>query len=127
MVFLFFRARATFNFPGEEEDDLSFNESDLVQITDMSAPDWWKGKLNGSGKVGTFPSNYTTLIFKDGRMRKGIAKYSFSSEEDGEISFKEGDVIEVISVDDSSGWWEGRCKGCEVGLFPSNRVTVQDL
>ena len=119
-------ARGTFNFKGEESDDLSFNESDLIHIVDKSAPDWWKGKLNGKGNVGSFPSNYCELIFQDGNMKNGIAKFDFSSDEPGEISFKEGDAIEIVSVDDSSGWWEGRrANGTgAVGLFPSNRITL---
>ena len=119
-------ARGTFNFKGEESDDLSFNESDLIHIVDKSAPDWWKGKLNGKGNVGSFPSNYCELIFQDGKMKNGIAKFDFSSDEPGEISFKEGDAIEIVSVDDSSGWWEGRCANGTgaVGLFPSNRITL---
>ena len=61
-------------------------------------------------------------------MRNGIARYDFSSDEPGEISFKEGDRIDVIAVDDSSGWWEGRrsVRG-KIGLFPSNRVTVKNM
>jgi len=121
-------ARSTFTFDGQEADDLSFSEGDLIQITDKTDDSWWKGKLNGIGKIGNFPSNYTDLIFKDGRMRNGIARYDFSSDEPGEISFKEGDRIDVIAVDDSSGWWEGRrsVRG-KIGLFPSNRVTVKNM
>ena len=124
-------ARATFNFNGAEEDDLKFKEGDLIQIInieDSSSTDWWKGKLNGGGVLGSFPSNYCQLIFslsaEPGKMKTGSAKYDFASDEVGEISFKAGDAIEVISMDGE--WWEGRCVKGEgvVGLFPSNRVDV---
>ena len=47
-----------------------------------------------------------------------IAMYPLEAEEEGELSFNEGDRIEVIRKD-PSGWWEGRLNG-EVGLFPEN-------
>ena len=47
-----------------------------------------------------------------------IALYSLEASEEGELSFNEGDRIEVLHKD-PSGWWEGRLNG-EVGLFPEN-------
>ena len=47
-----------------------------------------------------------------------VAMYDLEAEEEGELSFNEGDRIEVIRKD-SSGWWEGRLNGV-VGLFPEN-------
>lgn len=47
-----------------------------------------------------------------------VAMYALEAEEEGELSFNEGDRIEVIRKD-PSGWWEGRLNGV-VGLFPEN-------
>ena len=47
-----------------------------------------------------------------------IAMYALEAEEDGELSFNEGDRIEVLKKD-PSGWWEGRLNGV-TGLFPEN-------
>ena len=47
-----------------------------------------------------------------------IAMYALEGEEEGELSFNEGDRIEVIRKD-PSGWWEGKLNGV-VGLFPEN-------
>ena len=47
-----------------------------------------------------------------------IALYPLEAEEEGELSFDQGDRIEVIRKD-PSGWWEGRLNGV-VGLFPEN-------
>ena len=47
-----------------------------------------------------------------------IAMYPLEAEEEGELSFNEGDRIEVIRKD-PSGWWEGKLNGV-VGLFPEN-------
>ena len=120
--------RANFDFEGEDIKDLSFIEGDLIEITDMTDKDWWKGKLHGGGEEGAFPSNYAELIFGTGDMKTGVAKYDFQSDEPGEISFQQGDSIEIIWMEDqSSGWWEGRCANGDgdVGMFPSNRVEVK--
>jgi hypothetical protein len=120
-------ARATFDFEGEDAKDLSFIEGDMIELSDIEDKDWWKGRLNGRGDEGAFPSNYAELIFGTGVMKAGIAKYDFHSDEPGEISFKQGDAIDIIWIDEqSSGWWEGQSVSGAVGLFPSNRVEVKD-
>ncbi|KAK8793417.1 hypothetical protein WA158_004776 [Blastocystis sp. Blastoise] len=47
-----------------------------------------------------------------------VCLYDHDSEDAGELSFREGDRIEVLSKD-PSGWWTGRLNGAE-GLFPFN-------
>lgn len=49
-----------------------------------------------------------------------IATYDFDGEEGNELSFREGEVIDVIEKDDS-GWWLGKI-GERVGVFPSSRT-----
>lgn len=53
-----------------------------------------------------------------GEQRKVKALYSLDAAAPGELSFKEGDWIEVVR-EDPSGWWEGRLNG-ETGRFPFN-------
>lgn len=49
-----------------------------------------------------------------------VALYDLEAEADDELSFKAGDVVEVLESGDD-GWWKGRCNG-QVGLFPVNYV-----
>ncbi|KAJ8263902.1 hypothetical protein GJAV_G00142890 [Gymnothorax javanicus] len=49
------------------------------------------------------------------------ALYDFVAEEDDELAFSVGDVIEVLDRSDPS-WWKGRLRG-RTGLFPNNYVT----
>ncbi|XP_076121858.1 GRB2-related adapter protein 2-like isoform X1 [Alosa pseudoharengus] len=46
------------------------------------------------------------------------AIYDFTAEEDDELGFKAGEIIEVLDCNDSS-WFKGRVRG-RVGLFPAN-------
>ncbi|XP_015225928.1 PREDICTED: growth factor receptor-bound protein 2-like [Cyprinodon variegatus] len=50
------------------------------------------------------------------------ALYDFTAEEDDELGFSAGDIIEVLDRSDNS-WWKGRLRG-QSGLFPAN-YTVQ--
>jgi len=53
-----------------------------------------------------------------------VALYSFNGENQGDLSFKEGDQIKVVkkteSVDD---WWEGELRGVR-GSFPANYCKI---
>lgn len=51
------------------------------------------------------------------------ALYNFTAEEDDELGFCAGDVIEVLDRSDAS-WWKGRLRG-KSGLFPANYTTTQ--
>eukprot|EP00490_Sorites_sp_Unknown_P014375 CAMPEP_0114656044 /NCGR_PEP_ID=MMETSP0191-20121206/11768_1 /TAXON_ID=126664 /ORGANISM="Sorites sp." /LENGTH=215 /DNA_ID=CAMNT_0001872501 /DNA_START=106 /DNA_END=750 /DNA_ORIENTATION=+ len=47
-----------------------------------------------------------------------IAEYDYEGQDDNQLTFNEGDKIEVIE-EDSGGWWEGRLiKNGNVGYFP---------
>lgn len=50
------------------------------------------------------------------------ALYDYQSEDPSSLSFRKGDIIEVLTRLDS-GWWDGLLND-ERGWFPSNYVTV---
>jgi len=53
------RFKALFGHVGKEKDELSFIEGDIIVLLETSEDsDWWKGKLEVSGKVGLFPRNF---------------------------------------------------------------------
>jgi len=49
------------------------------------------------------------------------AIYDFTGEDEGELSFKKGDIIFV--TDNTGDWWEGEVNGMQ-GVLPSNYVTL---
>ncbi|KAI8809267.1 hypothetical protein BJ742DRAFT_677130 [Cladochytrium replicatum] len=56
---------------------------------------------------------------------RAIALYDFEGEQDGDLSFRKGDIIVVLKKTTSQNdWWTGRCAGRE-GQFPANYVEIQ--
>ncbi|XP_046402866.1 unconventional myosin-Ie-like [Ischnura elegans] len=51
---------------------------------------------------------------------RGRAVFSYCAQDLDELSFMEGDIIEIVKEHDG-GWWQGRLKGSE-GLIPANYV-----
>ncbi|KAI8886272.1 Src homology-3 [Backusella circina FSU 941] len=56
------KARALFNFKGEQEGDLPFTKGEVICIVKKTntTNDWWTGVLNG--RQGIFPANFVELI-----------------------------------------------------------------
>uniref|UniRef100_A0A8C6VV62 Rho guanine nucleotide exchange factor (GEF) 7a n=1 Tax=Nothobranchius furzeri TaxID=105023 RepID=A0A8C6VV62_NOTFU len=52
--------RARFNFQQTNEDELTFNKGDIINVTRQEEGGWWEGSL--SGRTGWFPSNYVKEI-----------------------------------------------------------------
>ncbi|CAM9305183.1 unnamed protein product, partial [Ectocarpus sp. 8 AP-2014] len=50
------------------------------------------------------------------------ALFSYTAADNTELSLTEGEVLTVVSQD-QSGWWTGE-KGGRKGLFPSNYVNL---
>lgn len=52
------------------------------------------------------------------------ALYDFTGESEGDLTFKEGDMIQVVKKTDSTDdWWEGRLNGV-AGSFPANYCRI---
>uniref|UniRef100_A0AAR2KNN1 Rho guanine nucleotide exchange factor (GEF) 7a n=1 Tax=Pygocentrus nattereri TaxID=42514 RepID=A0AAR2KNN1_PYGNA len=62
--------KARFNFQQTNEDELSFNKGDIINVTRMEEGGWWEGSLNG--KTGWFPSNYVREVKGCGNPPKGF-------------------------------------------------------
>jgi len=52
--------RASHDFSGPEQEDLSFSTGDLIELLDFGDGNWWRGRLRGT--VGDFPKNYVVSI-----------------------------------------------------------------
>lgn len=50
--------------------------------------------------------------------------FSYSAENDDELTLEEGDVVVVLDKElEDSGWWKGEHDG-KVGVFPDNFVEL---
>ena len=57
-------------------------------------------------------------------MEKAIVRYSYTAENEDELSLEEGDVLVVLEKElEDNGWWKGEFKG-KVGVFPDNFVEL---
>lgn len=54
------RALWAYNQGGQDLNDLSFSEGDIIEIVSETNADWWTGRVNG--KEGLFPSNHVEKI-----------------------------------------------------------------
>jgi hypothetical protein len=53
-----------------------------------------------------------------------VALYAFEGQNDGDLSFREGDQIKVVKKTDSTDdWWEGELRGVR-GSFPANYCKI---
>lgn len=63
-------------------------------------------------------------IEMENQASKVTAIYTFQGQLPCDLSFKAGDVIQVLTQTTSAcDWWEGECHG-NIGIFPSNYVKV---
>lgn len=57
----FVLARALYAFNGEEANDLSFKEDDIVKVFRQDESGWWFGQTD-DGRQGEFPYNYVEIV-----------------------------------------------------------------
>jgi len=58
-----------------------------------------------------------------------FGKHQFIAEEEDELEFQIGDPVLVLEKDEdfNDGWWKGRTLSGEVGLFPVNFTTTENI
>jgi len=54
------RCVARFDFDGEQSDELSFSEGDMIWLKEYVGEEWARGEVNGH--VGIFPLNYVDVL-----------------------------------------------------------------
>ena len=59
------------------------------------------------------------------RALMAVALYDFDAQQDGDLSFRAGEHIEVVErTVDANGWWSGKLNG-RTGIFPGNYVRLE--
>ncbi|XP_053316564.1 SH3 domain-containing protein 19 isoform X2 [Spea bombifrons] len=142
------RCMARFEFIGDQKDELSFSEGELIALKEYINDEWAKGELKG--KTGIFPINFVEIIedlpasgpnkFTSdvGNSQKnklsgpvaqnstseewGEALYDFAAEAEDDLPFKKGDKILLLERLDAE-WYKGRLNGRE-GMLPAAFVQI---
>ncbi len=80
--------RAEYDYEGQDENELSFKEGDIIKIS-KNEGDWFLGQKDS--QKGWCPSNYLTLMDSNNKQVKKKSKgifSSFSNDDEDEIKIK---------------------------------------
>nr|CAD7457545.1 unnamed protein product [Timema tahoe] len=125
-----------YNYQAQQVDELSLVKGTRILILEKSNDGWWRGQ-SGSA-AGWFPSNYTqeegdaddtlhTYAMAENVLDIVVALYSFSSNNDQELSFEKGDRLEILDRPPSDPeWYKARNGQGQIGLVPRNYLQVGD-
>ncbi|XP_060939475.1 SH3 domain-containing protein 19 [Limanda limanda] len=133
------KVQVVHDFNPEGPGELALREGDVVTMVEPVDSEWYRGTCRGSS--GFFPVNYVKVLSNSPKtlpVRKPrpppatasgprcVARFDFEGEHSDELSFSEGDVIQLKEyVGDD--WARGQ-NGVYTGIFPLNFVeVVEDL
>uniref|UniRef100_A0A8C5LLF1 SH3 domain containing 19 n=1 Tax=Leptobrachium leishanense TaxID=445787 RepID=A0A8C5LLF1_9ANUR len=139
---------ARFEFIGDQKDELSFSEGDVITLKEYINDEWARGELRG--QTGIFPINFIEILENVPARASNVtsdavssqknrlsgpnaeqsqtpgdwyeALYDFAAESDEDLPFKKGDKILIIEHIDAE-WYKGRLNGKE-GILPSAFVQL---
>uniref|UniRef100_A0A663ET85 Intersectin 2 n=1 Tax=Aquila chrysaetos chrysaetos TaxID=223781 RepID=A0A663ET85_AQUCH len=126
-------AQVTTAYAASGTEQLSLAPGQLILILKKNASGWWQGELQARGKKrqkGWFPASHVKLLGPSSERTTSaapsvcqvIAMYDYMANNEDELSFSKGQLINVLSKDDAD-WWQGEISGV-TGLFPSNYVKM---
>ena len=123
-------ATVKYNYQAQQLDELSLVKGTRILILEKSNDGWWRGQ---SGiQIGWFPSNYTqeegdtddmlhTYAMAENVLDIVVALYSFTSNNDQELSFEKGDRLEILDRPPTDPeWFKARNSQGQTGLVPRN-------
>ena len=114
------RGKALWSYQKNDEDEISLEAGEIIVILKEDSTGWWLGKKS-NGEIGLFPGLYVEHKRVNFYAR---VIYSYQKDDEDEISFEAGEIIEVLQENPAgcSGWWRGKKSNGEIGLFPRGYV-----
>ncbi|KAF7661835.1 hypothetical protein LDENG_00251930 [Lucifuga dentata] len=129
------RCVALFDYEGEEEDELTFSQGDVIALHELIGPEWGRGQIHG--RIGIFPLNFADIVEplpvpavspgettktaptkQDSEMEEwAVALFDFPGQTAEDLSFHKGALIRVMEHIDTE-WRRGNVEGRE-GLYPA--------
>ncbi|XP_070683880.1 SH3 domain-containing protein 19 [Pempheris klunzingeri] len=133
------KMQALHNFTPEGPGELGLRAGDVVTMVEKVDSEWYRGTCRGS--TGFFPINYVKVLSNSPKPLperkvkpspatvsgpRCVARFDFEGEHSDELSFSEGDVIQLKAYV-GQDWARGQ-NGILTGIFPLNFVEViEDL
>ncbi|KAM9315865.1 intersectin-2 [Gastrophryne carolinensis] len=126
-------AQVTTAYAATGAEQLNLALGQLILILKKNPSGWWQGELQARGKKrqkGWFPASHVKLLGPSNdkavttptSVCQVIAMYDYIANNEDELNFSKGQLINVINKDDTD-WWQGEINGV-TGLFPSNYVKM---
>ncbi|NP_001185897.1 intersectin-2 isoform X1 [Mus musculus] len=126
-------AQVTSAYAASGTEQLSLAPGQLILILKKNTSGWWQGELQARGKKrqkGWFPASHVKLLGPSSERTmptfhavcQVIAMYDYMANNEDELNFSKGQLINVMNKDDPD-WWQGETNGL-TGLFPSNYVKM---
>uniref|UniRef100_A0A8C5ULZ9 Intersectin 2 n=2 Tax=Microcebus murinus TaxID=30608 RepID=A0A8C5ULZ9_MICMU len=126
-------AQVTSAYVASGSEQLSLAPGQLILILKKNTSGWWQGELQARGKKrqkGWFPASHVKLLGPSSERTtpafhpvcQVIAMYDYVANNEDELNFSKGQLINVMNKDDPD-WWQGEINGV-TGLFPSNYVKM---
>uniref|UniRef100_A0A8C5NZP9 Intersectin 2 n=1 Tax=Jaculus jaculus TaxID=51337 RepID=A0A8C5NZP9_JACJA len=126
-------AQVTSAYVASGTEQLSLAPGQLILILKKNTSGWWQGELQARGKKrqkGWFPASHVKLLGPSNERTtpafhavcQVIAMYDYIANNEDELNFSKGQLINVLNKDDPD-WWQGEINGV-TGLFPSNYVKM---
>ena len=112
------------HYAGRRNDEISFNEDDVLILLDgiPQGDDWLRAEFDG--KKGLVPANYLEPMTPF--QVKAEALYDYKNHNDEELNFSAGDIILVDSAQAYvSDWWTGTINN-KTGIFPAQYVKIAE-
>lgn len=150
-------ALVKFSYAAEREDELSLVKGTRVVVMEKCSDGWWRGSYSGrsgwfpsnyvtedvdgtagGGGPGSLGDPSGSLTEKLAAVVNSTANgnrvlhtvqalYPFGSDNDEELNFEKGEVMEVVEKPENDPeWWKCRKADGQLGLVPKNYVTVLD-
>lgn len=135
------RCVALFDYEGEEDDELTFSQGDVIALLELIGQEWGRGQIHG--RIGIFPLSFTEVVEappkqettkptpeapgikepessekSDSEVKEwAVALFDFPGQTAEDLSFHKGALIQVTEHVDAE-WRRGRVEGRE-GLYPA--------
>ncbi|KAL6118324.1 uncharacterized protein ACO6RY_03143 [Pungitius sinensis] len=132
------RCVALFDYEGEEDDELTFSQGDVIGLLQLVGAEWGRGQIHG--RVGVFPLNFVEVVEPPGGKPTATpsavtgrtepetppdppseewaeALFDFPAQTADDLSFHKGALIQVMEHLDPQ-WRRGRLEGRE-GIYPA--------